>query len=58
MAELPKMLVEDPSRHLREALLQEQLLPSPCHWRLDSVWFSADFLPSPVREECHGPGYL
>jgi hypothetical protein len=33
MAELPKMPIEDPSRHLREALSQEQLLPSPCHWR-------------------------
>jgi hypothetical protein len=58
MAELLKMSVEDPSRHLREALSQEQLLPLICHWRLDSAWFSTGFLPPPVGEECHSPSYL
>jgi hypothetical protein len=32
MAELPKIPVEEFSRHLREALSQEQPLPSPCLW--------------------------
>jgi hypothetical protein len=34
MAELLKMSVEEFSRHLLEALSQEQPLPSPCLWFL------------------------
>jgi hypothetical protein len=58
MAEILKMLVEEFSRHLQEALSQEQPLPSPCFGGPSSVLLSTGSLPPPVGEVCHRPGYM